>query len=129
MPNSQKKAATATKTRTKAKAPAKKQGPTKGKKVQTTQKQRKPEDDNSTDTDKSSDIEPTQQPYRKRTKKSVAKDVEVVDNEPDTMIDLASGSDSDDKVSSNGEVWYWAWPYDTNINMQERVIALRHSTT
>jgi len=104
MPNSQKKAATATKTRTKAKAPAKKQGPTKGKKVQTTQKQRKPEDDNSTDTDKSSDIEPTQQPYRKRTKKSVAKDVEVVDNEPDTMIDLAPGSDSDDKVSSNGEV-------------------------
>jgi len=105
MTNPQKKAAaTAIKTRTKSKAPAKKQGPTKRKKVQSTQKRRKPEDDDSTNTDKSSDIEPTQQPHRKRAKKSVLKDVEVVNDEPDSVIDLASGSDSDDRVSSDGEV-------------------------
>ena len=118
MPNPQKKATTtAIKTRTKSKAPAKKQGPTKRKKVQSTWKRRKLEDDDSTDTDKSSDTEPTQQPYRKHTKKSVVKNVEVVNDEPDSVIDVASGSDSDDRVSSDGEVWRRIWPYDTNINM------------
>ena len=105
MPNPQKKAAaTAIKTRTKSKAPAKKQGPTKRKKVQSTRKRRKPEDDDSTNTDKSSDIEPTQQPHRKCTKKLVVKDVEVVNDEPDSVIDIALGSDSDNRVSSDGEV-------------------------
>ena len=105
MPNPQKKATTtAIKTRTKSKAPAKKQGPTKRKNVQSTRKRRKPEDDDSTDTDKSSDTEPTQQPHRKRTKELVVKDMEVVNDKPDSVIDVASGSDSDDRVSSDGEV-------------------------
>ena len=38
------------------------------------------------------------------TKKLVVKDVEVVNDEPDSVIDVASGSDSDDRVSSDGEV-------------------------
>jgi len=57
------------------------------------------------------------------------RNTEVVNDEPDSVIDVALGSDSDDRVSSDGEVRRWVWPYDTNINMQERVMALRHSTT
>jgi hypothetical protein len=87
-----------------SKAPIKKQGSAK---TQTVYKQ-KPEHD-PTDSDASSnksDPEPIYMPHRKRAKQSVDDDMDIVDDEPEVIIDLVSGGSGDDAASSsdNSEV-------------------------
>ena len=98
MQKSQKKATTATKTKTKSKAPEKKQGCV---------SKRKPEDD-PTDSKESSDPEPTYLQHRKHVKQSVDDGMDIVDDGPEVVISLVSGSDRDETRSSDEEVRSWA---------------------
>jgi len=91
---------TKTKTKIYSKAPTKKQGPIKTQTVRHAHK-RKPED-NPTDGDNSSSPsspESTHVPHRKRAKQSVVNEVDIVNNEPEVVINLLSGSGGDNSTS------------------------------
>ena len=93
-----------TKTKTKIYSKA----PTKKKKTQTVwhAHKRKPEDD-PTDNNSSSPSSPesTHALQKKHAKQSVVNNVNIVNNEPEVVINLISGSGSDNSMLSNDEVW------------------------
>jgi len=107
MLKAQTQATITTKTLTKiySKTPTKKKGPSKIQTVQCASKW-KP-DDNPTDSDKSSgsDQDSSHVPHKKCAKQSVDDGMETVDDEPEVVINLVSGSGGDDATSSSDKVW------------------------
>ena|SRR5260221_11805488 len=97
-PQTQATITTKTKTKIYSKALTKKQGSTKTQIVQCAHK-RKPED-TPTDSNESSSPEPTHV-LQKCKKQSVDNEIDIVDNEPEVVIDLVSGSGRDVILSSD----------------------------